>query len=331
MSAYEPPPPPEARGLRLGDLVRRRRLADPDDEEPAFPAPRHDRADKPSGRAASGPERESRASRDEDEPSWRRDLRERRKHERETAARAETRRTTERASDASARPGRAAAARRAEEAQAQGRRTQAQRAEGGAAGVADRSARPPVRHVMKPRDPGRHNAPATPAESARKLPWRKSAKAAGPIAGAAGAGPAAETAGGSTAASGLARFVRRGPAAAAADDAADSGTQGGSSGIPKVQPPFAGAAEGSAGPSRGPFGGTDLIMLVPAGFAAYYGAGLLVSCSSEANFMAAFCLWLMMGFWIVIVSAKWPLLRLMRWAWVLAGLMAGASIPIGGG
>ncbi|MET7303759.1 hypothetical protein [Embleya sp. NPDC005575] len=72
-------------------------------------------------------------------------------------------------------------------------------------------------------------------------------------------------------------------------------------------------------------------MLVPAGFAAYYGAGLLVSCSSQASFMAAFCLWLMMGFWVVIVSAKWPLLRLMRWAWVLAGLMAGASIPIGGG
>ncbi|MFI6583227.1 hypothetical protein [Embleya sp. NPDC050493] len=322
MSAYEPPPPPEARGLRLGDLVRRRQLADPDEEEPAFPAPRAERASKPS-RASSAP-------RVDEEPSWRRELRERRKHERDAAAAAETRRTTERAGGPSTRPGRAAEDRRAEEA----RRAEAQRAERGTADAAGRPARPTVRHVMKPRDPGRLNAPATPVESARKLPWRKSAKAAGPAAGAAAAGSAAETARGATAASGLSRFVRRGPAAGAADDAAgaaDSGTQGAGSGTPKVQPPFVGGADGSVGPTRGPFGGTDLIMLVPAGFAAYYGAGLLVSCSSEANFMAAFCLWLMMGFWIVIVSAKWPLLRLMRWAWVLAGLMAGASIPIGGG
>ncbi|MET7304198.1 hypothetical protein ABZS54_35975, partial [Embleya sp. NPDC005575] len=171
MSAYEPPPPPEARGLRLGDLVRRRHLVDPDDEEPAFPAHREERASKPS--------RESRAPRDDDEPSWRRDLRERRKHERDAAAAVEARRTTERASGSDARPGRAADARRAEEA----RRAQAQRAERGTTGAADRAARPTVRHVMKPRDPGRHNAPATPVESARKLPWRKSAKAAGSAAG----------------------------------------------------------------------------------------------------------------------------------------------------
>ncbi|MFJ8747400.1 hypothetical protein ACIRL2_49720 [Embleya sp. NPDC127516] len=321
MSAYEPPPPPEARGLRLGDLVRRRHLADPDDEEPAFPPPREERVSEP-GRGSS---RGTRAPRQDDEPSWRRDLRERRKHERDAA---EARRTTERASGSGARPGRADE-RRADAA----RSADAQRSERGP-GAADPPTRPTVRHVMKPRDPGRHNAPATPVESARKLPWRKPAKATGSGAGAAGAGAAADAASTSAGASGLARFVRKGPAAGAGDDStgpADSGTQGGSSGIPKVPAPFAGGTDGSTGSSFGPFTGTDLAMLIPAGFAAYYGAGLLVSCSSEAGFMAAFCLWLMMGFWIVIVSAKWPLMRLMRWAWVLAGLMAGASIPIGGG
>ncbi|MFE5326913.1 hypothetical protein ACFRCG_11045 [Embleya sp. NPDC056575] len=328
MSGYEPPPPPEARGLRLGDLRRWRHLSDPEDEEPAFPAPR----DEP----ARGSARASRSPRHEDEePSWRRDLRERRKRERDTAAAPESRRTTERKSGTGARPGRGGAGERPDAA----RYSESTRAHPPERGTdpGGSSPRPTVRHVMKPRDPGRNNAPAAPPTSApptRKPPWRRSAKAAGTgavgTAGALGADDAAPVAA-SGPTSGLARFVRRGSAAGdQAGGSADSGTQGGTSDKPGVPPPFTGGPGGVVGPSR-PFSGTDLVMLVPTGLAAYYGAGLLVDCSHEAGFMAAFCLWLMAGFWIVIISAKWPLVRLMRWAWVLAGLMAGATIPIGGG
>jgi hypothetical protein len=184
---------------------------------------------------------------------------------------------------------------------------------------------------MKPRDPARHDVAAAPAETKRAMPWRKAA-GVGAGKGAAGASGAPATAAGA-----LSRFTRRDRTTDSdSDGGTDSGTRGGRSGIPKVQPPFAGGGAGGgrggeSAPMRGPFSGIDLIMLIPAALAAWFGAGLFVSCAEEAGGRAAFYLWLMMGFWIVIISAKWPLLRLMRWAWVLAGLMAAASIPIGGG
>jgi hypothetical protein len=344
MSAYEPPPPPEARGLRLGDLVRRRQVSDPDDEEPAFPSTRGD------GRAG------------EHEPTWRTELAQRRQRqeasdreaaaerraagERADAERAErARRTSEREAAKGARPDRSARTAAGDRTDGTGRtdhpdkqRSDAQHAERGSdtgaksdAGTGQRSGRPTVRHVMKPRDPGKHNAPATPVQPARKKPWRKvtnTASGASATAAAGGAGAGASAGAGIAPAEAPSWYSRRNRPSAGGTD---SGASGGGSGIPQVQPPFGGGGGGDAGPSRGPFSGIDLIMLIPAAIAAWYGAGMFVLCAEEAGGRAAFFLWLMMGFWIVIVSAKWPLLRLMRWAWVLAGLMAAASIPIGGG
>jgi hypothetical protein len=336
MSAYEPPPPPEARGLRLGDLVRRRPVSDPDDEEPAFPASRGDvRAAEPArgSRSPRGAEQES---------SWRAELKQRRQRQEasDREAAAERRAAAERADAERARRGaereaakgpRPERSARSETAGAQTpnkRRTDAQRAEGGVDGAtAQRPGRPTVRHVMKPRDPGKLNAPAPAVEPARKKPWRKVTKSASGTA-AAGAGGGASAGTGAAPAESPSWYSRRMRASAAG---ADSGASGGGSGIPQVQPPYPGGGGGDAGPSRGPFSGIDLIMLIPAAIAAWYGAQMFILCAHEAGFRASFFLWLMMGFWIVIVSAKWPLLRLMRWAWVLAGLMAAASIPIGGG
>ncbi|MYW04562.1 hypothetical protein [Streptomyces sp. SID3343] len=354
MSAYEPPPPPQARGLRLGDIVRRRPVSDPDDEEPAFPASRRDEQTNEPTRGSQSP-RGGRT--DEQDSSWRAELKQRRQRqeasdreaaaerrtasERADAERAErARRTSERETAKDARPERstrAAAADRAEhpdQRRADTQRADTQRAERGAdPGAEQRPDRPTVRHVMKPRDPGKHNAPATPVEPARKKPWRKVTKsgAAAGTAGVAGtgvAGAGASAGAGAAPAEAPSWYSRRNRPSAGG---ADSGASGGGSGIPQVQPPYMGGGGGDAGPSRGPFSGIDLIMLIPAAIAAWYGAGMFVLCAHEAGGRAAFFLWLMMGFWIVIVSAKWPLLRLMRWAWVLAGLMAAASIPIGGG
>lgn len=350
MSAYEPPPPPQARGLRLSDIVRRRPAVDPDNEEMAFPAAVAERG-APARPAAARPEH------DGEEASWRGELRERRQRGRE-AGRAEQERRVEesrRAREArragrrddvapEPRPAHEGNAVRGEKAVRdadadRGRRVtravspRPERASTGSAEHADTASgankapgvdasrqRPPVRHVMKPRDTGRHNTPTSPATPVKRTaPWRKPAAAA------------AGTAVGSGAADGVrSRFTRRDPIA---KTGADSPRNTGSSPTAGDQAPPA-VVNGTSGgwmPGLGMFGRLDLVMLIPAGIAAYYGAGLLVSCADEAGGRAAFALWLMMGFWIVIVSAKWPLLRLMRWAWVLAGLMAGASIPIGGG
>ena len=349
MSAYEPPPPPEARGLRLSDIVRRRPAADPDDEELAFPAAGGDR-DAASRPAAARSERES------EDASWRSELRERRQRGREAGRADQERRVEEsrrarearragRREEAAPEPGRTGGGDTARPVQAErddhagrgGRpttrptRPRPEQTSGAKAEHADKTSaaeatgqRAPVRHVMKPRDPGRHGVPTAPAAPAKRTaPWRKPAAATGAAAASGEAGTA--PAGGIRS-----RFVRRDPSTGTGADSPRNTGRSPASGD-QAPPVVVNGASGGWMPGFGMFGRLDLVMLIPAGIAAYYGAGLLVSCADEAGGRAAFALWLMMGFWIVIVSAKWPLLRLMRWAWVLAGLMAGASIPIGGG
>lgn len=70
-------------------------------------------------------------------------------------------------------------------------------------------------------------------------------------------------------------------------------------------------------------------MLFPAVLIAFFGSRVFLTCLEEAGKPAALCLWLMVGFWVALISMRWPSLRLLRWAWVLAGLIAAASVPGG--
>jgi hypothetical protein len=68
-------------------------------------------------------------------------------------------------------------------------------------------------------------------------------------------------------------------------------------------------------------------MLIPGAAVAYYGGRLVQQCATEASGRTAFFLWLMIGFWVTLSTARWPAFRMLRWAWVLAGVLGAVWTP----
>lgn len=77
----------------------------------------------------------------------------------------------------------------------------------------------------------------------------------------------------------------------------------------------------------GAYTAVDYFMMLPGFAVAYYGGQLVRDCAVEVNGMAAFALWLMIGFWVTLATARWPTFRMLRWAWVLAGVLGAIWTP----
>jgi hypothetical protein len=123
-------------------------------------------------------------------------------------------------------------------------------------------------------------------------------------------------------------------------DTDDTGTPPGRGGLlgrapgPRGPEPAAPAPPGRPDPGstfsvRPEWTAIDVAMLLPAALVVWFGAILLRSCAAEASGAAALCLWIMVAFWVTLLTARRPTLRMLRWGWVVAGLVAAASLPGG--
>jgi hypothetical protein len=77
----------------------------------------------------------------------------------------------------------------------------------------------------------------------------------------------------------------------------------------------------------GGYTSVDYFMLLPGFAVAYFGGQLVRQCAVEAGGPAAIALWAMIGFWIVVGSARWSSLRVLRWSWALAGVLGAVWTP----
>lgn len=75
------------------------------------------------------------------------------------------------------------------------------------------------------------------------------------------------------------------------------------------------------------YSAVDYFMLVPGFAIAYYGGRLVQECAVETSGRTAFFLWLMIGFWVTLATARWPTFRVLRWSWVLAGVLGAVWTP----
>ncbi|WP_436771890.1 hypothetical protein [Yinghuangia sp. YIM S09857] len=110
------------------------------------------------------------------------------------------------------------------------------------------------------------------------------------------------------------------PGGASRNDGADDGQN---TGGPRPDVP---AVRGGGWNPAG-YTAVDYFMLIPGFAVAYYGGRLVQECAVEASGRAAFFLWLMIGFWITVATAKWPTFRVLRWSWVLAGVLGAVWTP----
>ncbi|MEU8131961.1 hypothetical protein [Streptodolium elevatio] len=110
------------------------------------------------------------------------------------------------------------------------------------------------------------------------------------------------------------------PGGAARGDGAEDGPNAGG-----TRPDIPAVRGGGWNPAG--YTAVDYFMLIPGFAVAYYGGQLVQECAVEASGRAAFFLWLMIGFWITLATAKWPTFRVLRWSWVLAGVLGAVWTP----
>ncbi|NUU26133.1 MAG: hypothetical protein HOV68_32225 [Streptomycetaceae bacterium] len=77
----------------------------------------------------------------------------------------------------------------------------------------------------------------------------------------------------------------------------------------------------------GGYTSVDYFMLLPGLVVAYFGGQLVRQCAVEAGGAAAIALWAMIGFWLVVGTARWPTFRVLRWSWALAGVLGAVWTP----
>ncbi|MCF2526569.1 hypothetical protein [Yinghuangia soli] len=110
----------------------------------------------------------------------------------------------------------------------------------------------------------------------------------------------------------------------------DAGTdpQDGADGGTNTRPgtPASGGGGGGGWTGLG-YTAVDYFMMLPGFAVAWYGGQLVQECAVEAGGKAAFALWFMIGFWVVLATARWPSFRMLRWAWVLAGVLGAFAVP----
>ncbi|MGA4541015.1 hypothetical protein ACPA54_13600 [Uniformispora flossi] len=117
------------------------------------------------------------------------------------------------------------------------------------------------------------------------------------------------------------------PGGAARDDAAPGADEPGGPTPDRNTRPEPPGSGGGWQWSGGGYTAVDYFMLIPGAAVAWYGGRLVEQCAAEASGRTAFFLWLMIAFWVTVATARWPAFRMLRWAWVLAGVLGAVWTP----